>query len=149
MQKLSSLPALATGDCFEHRRCSLSPLTQCQNIRRLELGLWCHQRIVQVRAEFPSVRLPSAAPHRRSPPPFFSGWSALESPNLGSFGISQVPAPPACVFVLQFTQLQNDAGYVSGSSIAAAALGINNHLRAQLCSRSRQLHRHHRLGSGC
>jgi len=36
----------------------------------------------------------------------YSGWSALESPNLGSFGISQ-----------------NDAGYISGSSIAAAALG--------------------------
>lgn len=149
MQKLSSLLAFATGDCFQRRRCSLSQLTQFQNLRRLDLGLWCHQRIVQVRAVSPSVRLLTAAPHRRSSAPFFSGWSALESPNLGSFGISQVPVPTACVFVLQFTQPQDDAGYVSGSSIAAAALGINHRLRALLRSRSRQPHRHHRLGSGC
>ena len=54
------------------------------------------------------------------------------------------PLQRCCCAVLLFTQPQNDTGYVSGSSIAAAALGINNHLRVQLCSvqwDSRRVHR--------
>jgi hypothetical protein len=60
---------------------------------------------------------------------FLSGWSALESPNLGSFGISQVFIDFLfCWGDIHFVCSQNDAGLISGSSIAAAALGSIQHL---------------------
>jgi hypothetical protein len=81
-------------------------------------------------------------------PNLFSGWSALESPNLGSFGISQVCTSKSMFCGLSLRP-QTVAGYVSGSSIAAAALGLfHKGLSHPLFSLFFSC-RHHNLGDGC
>jgi hypothetical protein len=60
-----------------------------QNFRYPYLGLRRHQRLVQVKSSPPLV-LRVCSAQQLSILNRFSGWSALESPNLGSFGISQV-----------------------------------------------------------
>jgi hypothetical protein len=91
-----------------------------QNFRYPHLGLRRHQRLVQVKivaarcCNFWREALNSQSLQR------------LECPGKSELGVfwNQPGAAIACIVCRRSHCPQNDAGYISGSSIAAAALGF-------------------------
>jgi hypothetical protein len=138
MRDLWLSAALATGDADSRRDSSYALMCQNghqnqtsgpsrQNICHPELGIWSHQWLVQVDvtfAAFKSCTVRMQACCSSSPFPTFSAagalWKALIWDLLELARCTQSQTMFGCLSLCP----QTDAGYVSGSSIAAAAFGL-------------------------